>query len=69
MKGFEPSTPALRTRCSPAELHPHAVRQTSTPIILVSRRKPAAGIHEKQQAYKAADQGYEPAKKALGRIK
>src|SRR5208283_5471455 len=23
MKGFEPSTPALRTRCSPAELHPH----------------------------------------------
>jgi hypothetical protein len=22
MKGFEPSTPALRTRCSPAELHP-----------------------------------------------
>jgi hypothetical protein len=24
VKGFEPSTLALRTRCSPTELHPHS---------------------------------------------
>jgi hypothetical protein len=30
MKGFEPSTPALRTRCSPAELHPHAGGEITT---------------------------------------
>ncbi len=27
--GFEPTTPALRTRCSPAELHPHRRNITS----------------------------------------
>jgi hypothetical protein len=32
MKGFEPSTPALRTRCSPAELHPLLVQTYLAPL-------------------------------------
>lgn len=46
MKGFEPSTPALRTRCSPAELHPHKppIYRVSTSVSsarLSQNRRPA----------------------------
>ena len=35
MRGFEPPTPALRTRCSPAELHPHYFTASFSPIDFV----------------------------------